>query len=243
MNSKNRTLKSIQCFLSITGLWILVLIAVVGISAVNIINAAAGYSMELADGLWEISPIFVSMGLMISVTAIVTNYMMQYNLLSALPVSMETVPRQISLIVDGIMVAIIVIDVIALVIAGMSKAVFVRLAGNLFMYILVRLIMYVSARTAAKTYGILGGVLSGVLGAIVYGMGGSAGIFCNDFIKNELPNHEGQIADFIISDAVMLVLFAFVYFLTQRGMKNCIRQTKNYKGAAKKRTVREEAYV
>ncbi len=243
MNGKNKTLKSIRCFMELTGIWMLAVIAVVGVSAVNIINAATGYSMELADGLWKISPIFVSMGLMISAVAIVTSYMMQYNLLSALPVSMETAPRQISLIIDVIMVSVIAVDAIALAIAGMPKAIFVKLAGNLFMYILVRLTMYVSARTTAKTYGTLGGVLAGILGAIAYGVGGGVGIFCNEYISEELHKFEEQYAGFIILDAVVLTAFVLTYILTQKGMKNCIRQTKKYKGAAKKKTAREEVYV
>ena len=240
----NKTLKSIRSFAGIMGLGSLILMAAGFGSVINIINAVTGYNMEMFHGFWSVVTVVMYAMLMILVpVAIAMSYMNQYRLLTAMPMAMETVPAQMSLLTDFIYIIIVVIDMIAMCIAGIYEGALLRLSTTLGLYIISHIALYVSARTGAKSYGTAGKVISSILFFIGYGLGAGFNMVSCTMIYENYDMIAGQYGILFGILAGMSVLAAVTRLVSYKGIRNCVRQIKIYKGTAKKKQVREERYV
>lgn len=239
----NKTLKSIYSFADLMGFGSLILLTAGGGSAINIINAVTGYNMELFDGLWSVSVAMYAMLMVLAPAAIAMTYMSQYRLLTAMPMAMETVPAQMSLLTDLVYIIIVVIDMIAMLIAGIYEGALLKLSTTLGLYIISHIALYISARTGAKSYGTAGKVVSGLLCFLDYGMGGALTVISCTMIYEYYDVIDGQYGVLLGILAGMAVLAAVTRVVSYNGIRNCVRQRKIYKGAAKEKAVREERYV
>ncbi len=243
MNRRNKIVSSAKCFMELTGIWMLILIIVIVVSTVNIISAVTGYDMTIAKEMWAISPVITGMAIISSAALVATSYITQYNLLTALPVSMETLPHQISIIMDAMFSGIMVIDFIALAAVDMKEFIFLKMALYMFLYIVSRITLYVSVRTAAKTYGKLGNVMNGILCSVGYGLSAGVNAGVCVFMGEQHELVKGKYAVLIAIAAGSIVLALISVILTHKGIKNCIRQTKKYKSVSAKKRVKVESYV
>lgn len=239
----NKTLKSIYSFADIMDLGSLILLSAGVSSVINIINAVTGYNMELFGGVWSGSTVAMAMLMILTPVAIAMSYMNQYRLLTAMPMAMGTVPAQMSLLTDLVYIIIVVIDMIAMLIAGIYEGALLKLSTTLVLYIISHIALYISARTAAKSYGTAGKVLSGLLGFLGYGFGGAFTMVSSTMIYEKYDVIEGQYAILLAILAGMAVLAAVTRVVSYKGIVNCVRQVKIYKGTAEKKQVREEQYV
>lgn len=240
----NKTLKSIYSFARIMGFGSLILMAAGVGSVINIINAVTGYNMEMLDGFWSVVTVMMCAIMMVLVpVAIAMSYMNQYRLLTAMPMAMGTVPAQMSLLTDLVYIIIVVIDMIAMLIAGIYEGALLKLSTTLGLYIISHIALYISARTAAKSYGTAGKVVSGLLCFLGYGFGGAFTMISSAMIYEEYDVIEGQYGILLAVLAGMAVLAAVTRIVSYKGIVNCVRQIKIYKGTAKKKQVREEQYV
>ena len=239
----NKTLKSIYSFARIMGFGSLILLSAGVSSVINIINAVTGYNMELFGGMWSGSTVAMAMLMILTPVAIAMSYMNQYRLLTAMPMAMGTVPAQMSLLTDLVYIIIVVIDMIAMLIAGIYEGALLKLSTTLGLYIISHITLYISARTAAKSYGTAGKVVSGLLGFLGYGFGGALSMVSCSMIYDHYDVIEGQNGILLAILAGMAVLAAVARIVSYKGIVNCVRQIKIYKGTAKKKQVREERYV
>ena len=239
----NKTLKSMCSVIDIMGLGSLILLSAGVSSVINIINAVTGYNMELFGGMWSGSTVAMSMLMILTPVAIAMSYMNQYRLLTAMPMAMGTVPAQMSLLTDLVYIIIVVIDMIAMLIAGIYEGALLKLSATLGLYIISHIALYISARTAARSYGTAGKVVSGLLCFLGYGFGGAFTMISSSMIYEEYDVIEGQYGILLAILAGMAVLAAVTRIVSYKGIVNCVRQIKIYKGTAKKKQVREEQYV
>lgn len=239
----NKTLKSIYSFARIMGFGSLILLSAGVSSVINIINAVTGYNMDMFGGVWSGSTVAMSMLMILTPVAIAMSYMNQYRLLTAMPMAMGTVPAQMSLLTDLVYIIIVVIDMIAMLIAGIYEGALLKLSTTLGLYIISHITLYISARTAARSYGTAGKVLSGLLGFLGYGFGGAFTMVSSTMIYEEYDIIGGQYAILLAILAGMAVLAAVTRVVSYKGIVNCVRQVKIYKGTAEKKQVREEQYV
>ena len=237
----NKTLKSMCSVIDIMGLGSLILLSAGVSSVINIINAVTGYNMELFGGMWSGSTVAMSMLMILTPVAIAMSYMNQYRLLTAMPMAMGTVPAQMSLLTDLVYIIIVVIDMIAMLIAGIYEGAILKLSTTLGLYIISHITLYISARTAAKSYGTAGKVLSGLLGFLGYGFGGAFTMVSSTMIYEEYDIIEGQYVILLAILAGMAVLAAVVRVVSYKGIVNCVRQRKIYK--IRKKQPKTESYV
>lgn len=237
----NKTLKSMCSVIYIMGLGSLILLSAGVSSVINIINAVTGYNMELFGGMWSGSTVAMSMLMILTPVAIAMSYMNQYRLLTAMPMAMGTVPAQMSLLTDLVYIIIVVIDMIAMLIAGIYEGAILKLSTTLGLYIISHITLYISARTAAKSYGTAGKVLSGLLGFLGYGFGGAFTMVSSTMIYEEYDIIEGQYVILLAILAGMAVLAAVVRVVSYKGIVNCVRQRKIYK--IRKKQPKTESYV
>ncbi len=227
--------------IDIMGLGSLILLSAGVSSVINIINAVTGYNMELFGGMWSGSTVAMSMLMILTPVAIAMSYMNQYRLLTAMPMAMGTVPAQMSLLTDLVYIIIVVIDMIAMLIAGIYEGAILKLSTTLGLYIISHITLYISARTAAKSYGTAGKVLSGLLGFLGYGFGGAFTMVSSTMIYEEYDIIEGQYVILLAILAGMAVLAAVVRVVSYKGIVNCVRQRKIYK--IRKKQPKTESYV
>lgn len=239
----NKTLKSIYSFARIMDFGSLILLSAGVSSVINIINAVTGYNMEMFGGMWSGSTIAMAIFMILTPAAIAMSYMNQYRLLTAMPMAMGTVPAQMSLLTDLVYIIIVVIDMIAMLIAGIYEGALLKLSATLGLYIISHIALYISARTAAKSYGTAGKVVSGILCFLGYGFGGALSMVSCSMIYDHYDVIEGQYGILLAVLAGMAVLAAVARIVSYKGIVNCVRQIKIYKGTAKKKQVREERYV
>ena len=237
----NKTLKSMCSVIDIMGLGSLILLSAGVSSVINIINAVTGYNMELFGGMWSGSTVAMSMLMILTPVAIAMSYMNQYRLLTAMPMAMGTVPAQMSLLTDLVYIIIVVIDMIAMLIAGIYEGAILKLSTTLGLYIISHIALYISARTAAKSYGTAGKVVSGLLCFLGYGFGGAFTMVSSTMIYEEYDIIEGQYVILLAILAGMAVLAAVVRVVSYKGIVNCVRQRKIYK--IRKKQPKTESYV
>lgn len=240
----NKTLRSIYNFADIMGFGSLILLTAGGGSLINIVNAFTRYNMEMFDGMWSAVTIAMyTVLLIITPAAIAMSYMNHYRLLTAMPMAMETIPAQMSLLTDLVYIIIAVIDMTAMCIAGIYEGALLKLSAALGLYVISHIALYISARTGAKSYGTAGKVISGLLFFAGYGIGCAFTTVPCNMIYEEYQVIDGQYGILLVILSGMAVLAVITRIVSYKGIRNCVRQRKIYKGTAKKKQVREERYV
>ena len=195
------------------------------------------------NGIWMFSGVVSAVMLFIMPMIIALLNVQQYNLLTAMPISMEKVPAQMYLMNDVIYIIIVPIDMAVLIAVGIYEGALLRLTVDLIFYLIANVVLYVMVRSASQTYGTVGKVISFISGFFVGGIISSLGIMPSIIIHGGFEDIEGRYGVLICAAAIAAVFAVIARVLSKRGVRNCMRQIKIYRSSAKKKAVREEQYV
>lgn len=235
--------KAVVSTLRLMGIGSFIVFALIATTAVNFLNAKWGYRMEALDGFWSGVIAGISMLLMAVPFVIAANYGQHYKLIFHLPMQASSVPVQMLSIVDLIHAVHIILDFFILLFFGYSmEVILIKAIADLLLAVLSVLVLYISVRISFAPTSTAGKVVAGALGFLCYifSVAISAGAATmieshQDVIReNRIP----CIVVLCVSTVILIIITERVY----KGVKNCVRLTKKYKGQKKKNEL-EASYV
>ncbi len=235
--------KAVVSTLRLMGIGSFIVFALIATTAVNFLNAKWGYNMDALDGFWGGVIVGLSMLLIAVPFVIAANYGQHYKLIYHLPMQASSVPVQMLTLVDLINFVHILLDFFILLFFGYSVDVILfKAIADLLLAVLSVLVLYISVRISFAPTGTGAKAAAGILGFLCYVFS----VVISSGVMAMIEEHQDVIRENRIPCMVILgVSIAALLIATERvykGVKNCVRLTKKYKGQKKKNEL-QESYV
>ena len=235
--------KAVMSTLRLMGIGGFIVFALIATTAVNFLNAKWGYNMDALDGFWGGVIAGFSMLLVASPFVAAANYGQHYKLIYHLPMQASSVPVQMLSIVDLINGVHILLDFFILLFFGYSmEVILIKAIADLLLAVLSVLVLYISVRISFAPASTGAKAAAGILGFLCYVCSVVISSGAMAMIEEHLDVIDGKwlpcLVILCIGAAVLIIATERVY----KGIKNCVRLAKKYKGQKKKSEL-EESYV